>query len=111
MIDIGDAVGCCHNAALEGLGSLLAIMAKDSVHHFSREVQPFAVMFQILNHAHRLLAMLKKALRLLGRQPPVTCNDATQRSLAGMTERRVTQVMAQGNRLDEVFVESKASSY
>ena len=67
-------------------------------------------MFQIFNDAHRLLTMLKKTLRLLGRQPPVTCNNATQRSLTGMAERRVTQVMAQGNRLDEVFVESKATS-
>ena len=88
MVEIGDAVGIANDLPLQRFRQLVARMAEDAAPRFIAEIQPHAVVFQLVHNAKRLLVMAKRFSR-----------DLRERDLAGMTERRMPQIMSECNRL------------
>jgi hypothetical protein len=95
VIDVGDAVGEPDDLRLErGRRRHRPRMVQDAVAHLPREVQALPVVLQMVDDAEGLLRMAERA-----------AEHRAERLLAEMAERRVPEVVAERDRLGEVFVE------
>ncbi len=72
---------------------------QDAVPHLPGQVQPPALLFQAIDHAQALLAVPEPAVR------HELAIDLVERRFAGVTERRVAEVVAERDRLGEVLIE------
>src|SRR5215210_2692125 len=104
VVDIGDAVGDPHHFAFErirlscrGVGDTRAELrvTKNAVPDRKRQVETAPIPFQMINHAKTLLVV------------PEAREGFGQRGLTGMPERRVTEIVAETDRLNEVLVEEE----
>ena len=75
-------------------------MVEDAVAHLEREVEPPPVLFQHVDDAQRLHVVRKSFGRKTAQHP-----------LARMAERRVAQIVPQGDRLGKIFVERQRTGY
>ena len=76
-------------------------VAEDPVADRHRQVQPTAVALEHVDDAQRVLVVLERRAEAL-RQAVV------ERVLADVTERRVAEVVAEPDRLDEILVQRSA---
>ena len=91
VVDVRDAVDDANDFALERLGLELAGVREDAVPHLHGEVQP-------LGDPQRVLVVAEPP-------PEAFVNSSVERVLARVSERRMSGVVAEADRLDEVFVE------
>ena len=91
VIDVGDAIDDADDLALEAGRLGFTCMGEDAVAHLGRQVQRF-------RDLQRMLVVAKATAEVLLQRP-------VERVLAGVPERRMTHVVAQPDRLDEVLVE------
>ena len=98
VIDVRDAVDDAHDLPLERLGLVGAGVLEDAVANLPREVQPTPVAFELLDHAQRMLVVPEPALTALAEK-------LVERLLAGVPERRMAEIVAEPDRLDEVLVQ------
>ena len=96
VVDIGDAVGDAHDAALEGLRHLRPGVVEDAVAHLPRQVEAAAVVLQHVDDAQALLVVVESAGR---------GSRSSSALFAGVTERRVAEVVPERDRLGELLVE------
>ena len=89
----------CHVRQLKHALLVLAVMAQHAIERLKRHVAAI----ERIEHAHRLHVMEKETAGAL-------VIDIVEEALAGMTEGRMPQVMAQTNRLDQVAVEPKGAT-
>ena len=94
VVDVGDAVRQMHAAALQRLRAHLSGVVLDAVAHLPRQVEAVAAVFQHLDHAAALHPVLKAAL-----------DDAVERILARVPERRVPEVVPHRDGLGQILVE------
>ena len=101
VIDIGDAIGKLDDAPFERGGLSCARVVHDPVFDFLGEVHPveIAVRFQEFDHGEGLLIMAKTLRR-----------NAVENLFADVSERRVSEIVTECDRLDEVFVETQGSA-
>ena len=69
---------------------------RDAVAHFPRQVQPLAIVLEHVDDAKALLVVVEAA-----------GHELVEHALAGVSERRVTQVVPQRDRLGQLLVELK----
>ena len=91
MVDVGDAVDDPHDLPFERLGLLRPGVREDPVDDLVGEVQP-------RRDQRRLLVVAKPAL-----------DELVERRLAGVAEGRVTEIVAQADRLRQVLVEPECA--
>ena len=101
VVDVGDAVHDAHDPPLQRprLGRAAGV-ARDAVADLLGEVQPGAVALEALDDAQRVLVVAKAPAEALAQA-------AVEDLLADVPERRVPEVVAQADRLDEVLVEAQ----
>ena len=75
-------------------------MAQDAVAHLLGEVQALPIALQALDRPQRMVVVAKA-------QAVTVAEPLVQHRLADVPERRVTQVVAQADRLGEVLVEAQ----
>ncbi len=100
VVDVGEAVDEPHDAALERLRLVRAGVLEDAVAHLPRQVEAAAAALEPLDDAERMLVVAEPAEAALAQQ-------LVERLLPGMPERRVADVMADGDRLREVLVQAQ----
>ena len=104
VIHVGDEIGDAHDLPFDGARAPRGIhadrcarlplrMLGDAVAHFPREVQAAAVVLERVDDAQALLVVIEAA-----RHEPI--DDA----LAGVTERRVTEIVAERDRFGQLLV-------
>ena len=102
VVDVGDAVHQAHDLALErGRLRSPAGVADDPVAHRLGQVQPLAVALERVDDPQRVLVVQERGPEPLGQA-------AVERVLADVAERRVAEVVAEPDRLDQVLVERAA---
>ena len=101
MVDVRDAVDDAHDLALERLRLVGAGVLEDAVAHLPREVEAAPVALEPLDDAQRVLVVAEAAAAALAQQ-------LVERLLAGVPERRVAEVVAEPDRLDEILVQRSA---
>ena len=101
VVEVGDAIDHPHDVALERAGRIGPTrMAEDAVAHRLGQVESPPVAFEHLDDPQRLLVVPEALAE--------ACLDAgVQRALADVTERRMAEVVANADRLDQVLVESQ----
>ena len=92
-MDIGDLIGKTHYPSLQSKRHPLRLMIQNTVPDLFRQIQPVSALFQ---YVHRPDAL--SAVRESERADPV------QSPFSRMAERRVSQIMAQCNRLSQIFI-------
>ena len=100
MVDVRDAVDDAHDLALERLRLDRAGVLEDAVAHLPRQVEAAAVALEALDDAQRVLVVTKAAAAALA-------HHLVERLLAGVAERRVPEVVAEPDRLDEILVQAQ----
>ena len=99
VVDVGDAVDEAHDLALERRRLLRAPgVADDPVAHRLGQVEAVPVALERVDDPQRLLVVAKAA-------PEALLQAAVERVLADVAERRVAEVVAEPDRLDQVLVE------
>ena len=98
VVDVRDAVDDADDLPLERLRLVGAGVLEDPVADLPRQVQPAAVALQPLDDAERVLVVAEAAAAALAHQ-------LVERLLAGVAERRVAEVVAEPDRLDEILVQ------
>ena len=93
MIYIRYPVGKAHYPALKGCRFLAVGVSVDPVPDLPGEVQSLALFFNNVHHSHALLIVAEASVA-----------NAVERTLARMTERRVSEIVSEGNRLRQGFV-------
>ena len=102
VVDVGDPVDQADDLALErGRLGRAAGVADDPVAHRERQVEAVAVALERVDDPQRVLVVQKRGAEALAQA-------AVQRLLADVPERRVTEVVAEADRLDQVLVEPPA---
>ena len=107
VVDVGDDVGDAGDLPLDRAGAVRRVGADrdavlpfrvpgDPVAHFPREVQPLPVVLEDVDDAEALLVVLEPA----GHQ-------RLQDAFAGVSERRVPEIVAERDRLGQLFVQPK----
>ena len=107
VIHVGDDVGDARDLPFDGAGAMLRIGAnrhaalplrvpRDAVAHFPRQVEALAVVLQHVDDAQALLVVIEPA-----------GNQIVEDPLAGMPERRVPEIVAEGNRFGQLLVQAK----
>ena len=97
VVDVRDPVDDPHDPPLLGLGLPLAGVRQDPVADLVREVE-------LPSDPVRLLVVTEVPAEALAQHP-------VERVLPGMTERRVTGVVPEADRLDEVLVQPQSASH
>src|SRR5215213_4797792 len=104
MVDIRDTVGDANDFAFErirharrGVGDTRAELGvtKNAVADWKGQVETAPIPFQMIDDAQTLLVVSKAGKRI------------GQSRLTGVAERRVTEIVAETNRLDEVLIEEE----
>ena len=95
VVDVGDLVRHADDLTLQRLSLVWPRVAEDAPADLIAEVQALPLLFQAVHHAQRLLIVAEAAGEDLIKDP-----------LSGVAEGCVSQVMAQGNGLRQVFVQS-----
>ena len=94
MVNIGDPVGNLHNPALQGGGFLPSCVAQNAVPNLLCQVQALTVLFQLFHHPDALLIV-----------PEAARYHSIQSTFPRMAERGMSQIVAQRNRLCQIFVQ------
>ncbi len=105
VIDVSDDVGDARNLPLDGARAMLGVGAdrhaalalrvpRDAVAHFPRQVEPLPLVLEDVDYPQALLVVIESAR-----------NEIVEDALAGMAERRVPQIVTEGDRLGELLVE------
>ena len=105
VIDVGDDVGDARDLPFDRAGAMLRIgadrhaalpfrMPRDAVAHLPRQVQPLTVVLEHVDDAQALLVVIEAA-----------GNELVEDALAGMTERRVPEIVAERDGFGQLFVE------
>ena len=105
VIHVGDDVGDARDLPFDRAGAMLGIGAdrhaalplrvpRDAVAHFPRQVQPGAIVLEHVDDAEALLVVVEAA-----------GDEIVEDALAGVAERRVPEVVAERDRLGQLFVE------
>ena len=81
-------------------GSFGAGVVEDAVANLGRQVQPAPVAFEHVDDAKRVLVVAEAAIEALAQ-------ELVERLLARVAERRVTEVVTEPDRLDEVLVQAQ----
>ncbi len=100
VVDVGDAVDQPHDAALERGGQPGTRVVQDAVAHRLGQVEPLPVALEHVDDAQRVLVVAEAAAGALVQR-------AVERILAGVTERRMAEVVAQPDRLGQVLVQAQ----
>ena len=98
VIDVCNAVCKGDGAPFERGGMPALGMIEDAVAHFEGKIEPLPVLFQLVHHAQRLLAVAKSR-----------GVEGSEHALPHMAEGRVPQIVPQRDRLGKVLVEGKAA--
>ena len=107
VIDVGNQIGDAHDLPFERRGALGGLDADgrpflalrvpaDTVANLPREVESTPV---VLEHVHDAQALLVV--------PEPSGHERVEHALAGVAERRMTQIVAERDRLGQLFVQSK----
>src|SRR5262245_37429694 len=107
MVDVCDEIGNPHDLTFERGRPLLRIetdrrsilalgVPPDPVANLPREIQTLTVVLEAIDHAQALLVM-----------PEPAGHEGIEHALAGMTERRVSQIVPERDRLGELLVKAK----
>ena len=96
MVNIGDLVGKTDDLSLERGRDRIHLVLHNTVPHFPCEIEAGAVLLQHVHHAKTLFMMPESVRR-----------DPVERPLACVPEGRMSQVMSQRDRLDQIFIETK----
>ena len=80
----------------DGRAALALRVLRDAVAHFPREVQAAAVVLEHVDDAQALLVVVEAARR-----------EIVQHALAGVTERRVSEVVTESDRLGELLLQAQ----
>jgi hypothetical protein len=75
-------------------------MLKDTVNNFHGQVETSSIFLQFLYDSQALIDMMKTSRQ-----------EFSKDTLTGMAEGRMAEVMTQGNRFGEVFVQAQGSSH
>ena len=95
MVQVGDPVGEPHDLRLERRGRRhRPRVVHDPVAHLPREVQPLAVVLEVVDDPERLLRVAERP-----------AEERRERLLPQVPERRVPEVVPEGDRLREVLVQ------
>ena len=100
VVDVRDAVDELDDAALERLRRDRPGVVEDAVAHLVREVEAAPVALEHVDDAQRVLVVAEAALEALAQR-------AVQRRLAGVTEGRVAEIVAEADGLGQVLVEAQ----
>ena len=98
VVDVRDAVDDAHDLSLERLRLVGPGVLEDPVAHLPREVEPAPVALERLDDAQRVLVVPEAVAAALAEQ-------LVERLLARVPERRVAEIVAEPDRLDEVLVQ------
>src|SRR5262245_25724285 len=102
MVDVRDEIGDAHDLTFQRGRPLLRIetnrrsilalgVPPDPVANLPGEIQTFAVVLENIDHAKALLVM-----------PESAGHEGIEHALAGMAERRVSEIVAERDRLGEL---------
>ena len=103
VVDVGDAVDDADDLPLERLRLVGPGVLEDPVAHLLREVEPAAVALEALDDAQRVLVVAEAVAAALAQQ-------LVERLLAGVAERRMAEVVAEADRLDEILVQPQRTA-
>ncbi len=98
VVDVRDAVDELHDPSLERGGRGRSRVVQDAVPDLVRQIQPAAVALQVLDDTQRVLVVAEPT-------PRRGLERVGQRLLAGVAERRVSEVVAERDRLGQVLVQ------
>ena len=84
-------------------GTNLAVMAENAVQNLESEIQAQAFVFHMVKKLNGLYIMLKGGQSM-------TPTDLREDAFAFMTKRRMTDVMAERDRLDQILVEPEKAA-
>ena len=98
VVDVGDAVDQAHDLALERVRLVRPGVVEDPVAHLVRQVEAAAVALEHVDDPERVLVVAEAPVEALAQR-------LVERLLAGVPERRVPEVVAEPDRLDEVLVQ------
>jgi hypothetical protein len=113
VIEVGDAVGDAHNRRFEVDGLLGFVggevgtpfgVPDDALAYLVRQVQPAPVFFDAVHHAQALLVVAE------ARGGDIFAQDCVQRLFACVSEGGVSEVVREGDRFSEVFVEAQGAA-
>ena len=96
MVDICNPVRELYYPALKGIGLFSARVADYSVAHLIGKVESPAAVFNHINNAQTLLIMVKAVF-----------HHSAKRPLSGVAERRMTEIVSEGDSFGQALVERK----
>ena len=98
MVDICNPVRELYYPALKGIGLFSARVADYSVAHLIGKVESPAAVFNHINNAQALLIVVKAVFHYGAKRP-----------LSGVTERRMTEIVSEGDSFRQALVERKTN--
>ena len=100
VVDVRDAVDDAHDLAFQRLRLDRAGVLEDPVAHLPRQVEPAPVALEALDDAQRVLVVPEAGAATL-------TDDLVERLFARVAERRVPEIVAEPDRLDEILVQAQ----
>ena len=94
VMNIGNFIGKSDDLALQGMGLSNGLVVSYTVSHLVGQIQPLAILLQNVHGADALFGMFE-AKRAY----------SVQRTLSGMSERRVSQIVSQRNGFHQILVQ------
>jgi hypothetical protein len=101
VVDIGDAIDQAHDLALQGVRLVRPGVVEDPVSHFGGQIQPAPVALEHVDDSERVLVVAEAPSEALAQ-------GFVERLLARVPEGRVSEVVAEADRLHEVLVQPQA---
>ena len=98
VVDVGDAVDEADDPALERVRLVRPGVVEDPVADLGGQVEPAPVALEHVDDPQRVLVVAEAAVEALAQR-------LVERLLAGVAERRVPEVVAEPDRLDQVLVQ------
>src|SRR5438105_8454409 len=102
VVDVGNAIDDAEDLPFLGHGLVRAGVLEDAVAHLFCEIETAAVALERLDDAQRMLVVAEAAAAALAQ-------ELVERLLAGVSERRVPEVVPEPYRLDEVLVQAQGA--
>ena len=100
VINIRYFIRKADNLSFHGSRHSFRLVIQNTVPHFLGQIQPSALLFQTFHYADALLAVFKSVRTNSGKRP-----------LPGMSEGRMSQIVAQCNGLCQILIETQRLRY
>src|SRR5215207_10499337 len=103
VVDVGDPVSDAYDLTFPGTGIAISCMVTYPISDLEGKVQSVSLVLEMVDYAQGVFVVAKGA--------SVSLEDAGESFLSRVAEGGVAEIVAEGDRLRQVFVEAESSGY